>query len=127
MGLRQTVQCDLTSILNDSVSGFGWSITMTSPDGLVGDLTGMSTDIGVSVDPDTGQIVSGRTASVSIMIADIMAAGFDSEPVGIVDQSIKPWIVVFDDIGGLSFRFKVARDIPDRAAGIIVLMLELYQ
>ncbi len=127
MSLRQSVQSDLTAILNDSMSGFGWSITLTSPDGVVGDLTGISTDIGVSVDPDTGQVVSGRTASVSIMSADIAAAGFESEPVGIADRSVKPWVVTFDDIDGFSVRFKVTRDIPDRAVGLIVLMLELYQ
>ncbi len=127
MSLRQTVESDLSTILGDTVSGFGWPIKLTSPDGLSVDMVGFSTDIGLAVDPDTGQVVSGRTASVGLMMSAIRAAGFPSMPLGVDDEDLKPWIVDFNDIGGTAFRFKVSRDIPDNAAGIIIAILEAYQ
>ncbi len=126
MSLRQTAALDLKNILGDKTSGFGWPITLTSPDGLAVPLTGFSTDIGVALDPDTGQVVSGRTASAALIMSDIVGGGFTSQPVGVVDDGLKPWLVTFDDINGVAYTFKVSRDIPDNATGVVVLILELY-
>lgn len=126
MSLRNIAEADLEYILEDGTYGFGWPITLTDPQGNVSSgLIGYSNDIAQLIDPDTGQLVSGRSASVVLRMSTLTAAGF-SLPRGVADQSSKPWIVVFNDIGGASHTFKVIQGDPDRALGIIVCMLEAY-
>lgn len=128
MGLRQIAEADLGLILEDKITGFGYAITITDPSGNsgTGPLTGFSDDISQIIDPDTGQAVSGRLAIVALRISSITAAGL-ALPVGIADATIKPWLVEFDDINGNPFKFKVAQSNPDRALGMVILILELYQ
>ncbi len=126
MGLRQIAEADLGLILEDNITGFGFSIIVTDPSGTVRPLTGFSDDIAQIIDPDTGQAVSGRLASVALRISSLTAAGLGL-PVGIADAAIKPWLVEFDDINGNPFKFKVAQSNPDRALGMVILILELYQ
>lgn len=106
--------------------GFGWPITLTDPNGLSAPLTGYSNDIAQVIDPDTGQAVSGRLASVAIRIGLLTAKGL-ALPKGIADSAIKPWLVTFNDINGNSFTFKVSQSNPDRALGLVSCLLELYQ
>lgn len=127
MGLRQLAEQDLGAILEDSVTGFGWPITLTAPDGTFGALTGFSDDIAQIIDPDTGQVVSGRLASAALRTAAIAAAlPGKGLPVGVADAASKPWLVAFDDINGNPYTFKVAQSNPDRAIGLITLLLEFY-
>lgn len=123
MNLRTLAENDLEFILEDSINGFGWDITITNPSETSQALTGQSNDISQVIDPDTGQIVSGRSASVSIRRSSLTIG----LPVGIADTSLKPWIVSFDDIGGTSHTFKVVQSNPDRTLGIITLLLEFYK
>lgn len=126
MGLRELAEQDLGAILEDSAYGFGWSITLTDPAGLTDpNLIGFSDDISQVIDPDTGQLVSGRLASVALRISSLLTAGF-TLPRGIADQSSKPWVVTFNDINGTSHTFKVRQADPDRALGLIVCILEGY-
>jgi len=125
MGLREQAEADLGLILEDKDRGFGYDIILTDPSGTVRPLTGFSVDISQIIDPDTGIAVSGRLASVAIRTSTIIAAGL-TLPRGIADAGIKPWIVQFNDINGNPFTFKVSQSNPDRALGLITLMLELY-
>lgn len=126
MGLRELAEQDLGAILEDSAYGFGWSITLTDPAGLTDpNLIGFSDDISQVIDPDTGQLVSGRLASVALRISSLLTAGF-TLPRGVADQSSKPWVVTFNDINGTSHTFKVRQADPDRALGLIVCILEGY-
>ncbi len=126
MSIRQLAESDLGLILEDEATGFGWPITVTDPSGAVRPLTGFSDDIAQIIDPDTGQAVSGRLASVALRISSILAAGL-TLPRGIADAGIKPWIIEFNDINGNAFKFKVAQSNPDRALGLVTLLLELYE
>lgn len=126
MGLRTIAETDLGKILEDSIYGFGWLITVTDPAALVKPLTGFSSDISQLIDPDTGQAISGRLASVSLRISSLTAAGFTSLPVGIADSANKPWLIAFDDINGNPYTFKVMKSNPDRALGLVICILELY-
>jgi len=126
MGLRDLVEQDLGAILEDSATGFGWPISLTDPDGLTDEtLVGFSDDIAQSIDPDTGELVSGRLASVALRISTLHAAGF-SLPRGVADTSKKPWVVKFNDINGRPHVFIVRQANPDRAAGLVVCILEGY-
>lgn len=126
MSLRLEVESDLEFILEDADTGFGWDITITDPDGVSATLTGFSDDIAQIIDPDTGQAVSGRLASAVVRISSLTAAGLGL-PKGIADSALKPWIVEFDDINGNPYKFKVSQSNPDRAIGIVSLLLELYE
>ena len=94
--------------------------------GTVKPFTGYSEDISQIIDPDTGQAVSGRLASVALRISSLITAGF-TLPVGIADAASKPWIVEFLDINGNAFKFKVSASNPDRALGMVICQLELYK
>jgi hypothetical protein len=127
VSLRLIAESDLAAILEDSVHGFGWAITLTDPAGASKALTGFSDDIAQLIDPDTGQAVSGRLASAALRISSIYAAPAMALPRGIADSASKPWLVAFDDINGLPYTFKVAQSNPDRALGIVTLLLEAYK
>ena len=128
MNLRLQAEQDLAFILEDDVAGFCWPITVTDPKGNENSqpLVGSSSDIAQVIDPDTGQAVSGRLASVTLRLSSLTAAGLGM-PQGIADSKKKPWVVVFDDINGASYTFKVKNSNPDRALGVVVCILEEYQ
>ena len=99
---------------------------LAAGDGAGAPLVGLSNDISQVIDPDTGQIVSGRLATVVLRTSSLIAAGL-GQPVGVSDASSKPWVVGFDDINGTSYKFKVKESNPDRALGLVVCVLEAYE
>ena len=125
MSLRETAAADNRRIIED-VDGFGWPITITNPSGDTVNMTGLSNDIAQVIDPQTGQALSGRLASVALSIATLEQSGF-AIPVGVADSSSKPWVVVFNDINGHEHTFKVIEANPDRALGCVVCTLEAYK
>lgn len=127
MSLRTQAEADLSMMIED-LSGFGCPVVLTSPAGLqsIG-LVGLSTDISQMIDPDTGQLVSGRAASVALRISTLRAQGFTDLPRGVASPSSRPWVVTFDDIGGVPHTFKVQSSNPDLAAGVVTCILEAYR
>ena len=126
MNLRQQAELDLSFILEDSANGFGWDIILTDPAGATYSMVGSSGDISQVVDPDTGILVSGRSAKVTLRISSLTAAGAGL-PEGVSNASQKPWLVQFLDINGSSHTFKVSSSNPDRTLGIVSCALENYQ
>ena len=129
MNLRQLAEQDLQTVLEDNTSGFGWPIVVTDPSGFTNPnpIYGMSNDIGLLIDPDTGTAISGRFASATLRISTLIAAGFSSLPVAVSSTSSKPWLMSFDDINGNNYVFKVKSSMPDRGLGIISVTLEAYK
>lgn len=125
MGLREVAENDLAFILEDMDEGFGWPINITDPVGLSADLVGQSGDISQTIDPETGVLISGQLAHVTLRITTLEAAGFEI-PRGVVDSSSKPWVVRFDDIAGAPRTYKVQESNPDFTLGIVVCILERY-
>jgi hypothetical protein len=123
MGLRELAQSDLRAILNDRTGGFGWDITLRNPDGVELALVGFANDIEQSIDRETGLAIVGREASIALSLADLGNFGV---PKGVPDTDRKPWVVRFKDIVCVPWTFKVKQAIPDRAAGIVVCILETY-
>lgn len=124
MSLRLQAESDLLGILENPLD-FGWDITITDPAGTSANLIGFSNDISQLIDPDTGESVSGRLASVALRISSLTTAGLGL-PEGIADSAIKPWIIDFNDINGNSYKFKISKSNPDRALGIVTCILENY-
>ncbi len=125
MGLRELAERDLKGILEDRATGFGWPITLTTPDGVSKPFTGFSNDIAQTIDPGTGELVSGRLATMLLRTSSLYAAGFPL-PQGVADTNSKPWVVQFNDINGLPYSFKIRNTNPDRALGVISCILEMY-
>jgi len=123
MSLRETAAADLDVILND-IDDWAVDIILTDPSGVSLSMRGFSMDIGVSVDAETGQLVSGRSASVSLPISDILMAGMVL-PTGSTDTSSMPFVVTFDDTDGMSYRFEVVSTQPDRTLGLVVCALSV--
>jgi hypothetical protein len=126
MGLRDQAAADNKAILEDKDFGFGWDIALTDPAETSEDFVGFSNEISQIIDPDTGQVISSKSASVAIHIASILEK-FSGLPVGISDSSSKAWLVTFKNIGGISHTYKVEKSNPDEAIGMIVLILEAYE
>lgn len=122
MGLREIAAADNRAILEDT-AGFGWPIKVTNPAGAAANLVGSSSDVWLAVDVGTGQVVSGRSAQVTISIAALAAAGL-AIPVGVSDPKANPWLVEFTDTAGATYRFKVSEARPDRTLGCVLLALE---
>ncbi len=125
MNLRVNAEADLAVILEDDVYGGAWPITVTNPLNVNACLTGYSSDITQLVDPDTGQIVSGRLAVVALRIKSLDCVGLGI-PEDVVDSTSKPWIIQFDDINGKPYKFKVSKSNPDRGSGVVTCILEAY-
>lgn len=125
MNIRALAERDLVATLEDSANGFGWPITLTDPSGQTGAFIGRASDISQVIDPDTGQLVSGRLASITLRISALIAAGF-ALPRNIPDSALKPWVVAFNDINGNPHTFKVRQSDPDRALGVVTCILEAY-
>lgn len=126
-GLRDTASEDLARILGDTSTGFGHETLLTSPSGLSAPVVGFSADISTAIDPDTGMLISGRTASVAFHFSALRLAGFAENPRGVSDKTSRPWAVTFKDGEGRAHKFKVFRSNPDRTAGMITLELEAYK
>lgn len=124
MSLRIQAALDARAITEDR-SGFGWPIILKDPSGKESEITGLSNDISMVVDPDTGMLVSGRDATIAVSIQTLRTAGFEVDPRA-VSQGL-PWVVEFLDINGVLGRFKVSRTSPDRSIGLIVMHLEVYR
>ena len=126
MGLRQQAERDARAFLNDKAAGFGWEISVTNPAGTEAVLVGYSDDISQAIDPETGLFVTGRTVSVALGIADLTASGVGI-PEAIPNAASRPFVVEFDDLEGNPQKFKVARSVPDRGIGVVLLYLEVYE
>ena len=126
MNLRVRAEADLGRIMENSTTGFGWPITVTDPSGNTANLIGLSNDISQLIDPETGQAVSGRLATVALRISSLTEAGLGI-PKNVSESQNKPWRVTFDDLQGNSYTFKVIDGNPDRGLGLVTCQLEYYE
>jgi len=122
VSLADTAAADLQRILNVD----GCDITLQAPDGSTAELKGNSQDIARAIDPETGMLVSGRTCTVVLSIADLFS--LNMFPAAEADTSKKPWLVKYlETVSRIEHTFKVAQTNPDRTIGSLVLVLEAYQ
>lgn len=127
MNFLEISQVDKAFTLNDEVYGFGSTITLTDPDLLTADVIGRSNDISFAIDPNTGEAVSGRTATIAIDMNELLDKGFTSLPAAQTDKTKKPWIIVFNDQQGNSYTFTVLEGNPDRTLGVVLCTLQFYK
>ena len=125
IGLRELAHSDMLQIMNDE-SGFRWPCVVTSPDLSSASLFCRSTDIHLSIDPGTGEVITGRQASVSFALDDLKKKGMQSIR-GIEDSTSKPWTVTTKNINEVEQVFKVVQTYPDNTLGLVVCFLEAYE
>ncbi len=125
MGLMDQAAADLASILSDDVGGFAIPITVIAPNDNTATIKGVAADIGHKIDPETGMMVVGRSAHVTLPIALLRAAGLKN-PVGVADDDRHPWRVSFTLPTGAKQTFKVSKSAPDKL-GALVCYLESYE
>lgn len=125
MSIRGEAHLDLIDILHDEDTG-GDLVIITSPNGSQETFRAFSNDIHLSIDPGTGDVVTGRQASITVLTSDLIAAGFQNIR-GIPDSSSRPWVVTAEDANDVSTDFKVIESHPDRGIGSMTLFLELYE
>lgn len=123
MSLRETAIADLRAI-TENCADFGWPIKVTNPAGEFVEIHGLSTDIGLTIDPETGVAVVGRKASVAIARGTLEDIGM---PIGVASSSQKPWLVSFMDDQCVEHNYKVSETMPDRTLGVVVCILEAYK
>jgi hypothetical protein len=122
MGIRAEAAIHAKAFLEDSASGFGWPLALTSPAGVELALTGYPADVSETVDPETGVAVSGRRSSVSVSLLSLSEL-----PVGVTERSRRPWLVTMADATGDVATWKVVDVRPDRTLAVVVLYLEAYR
>jgi hypothetical protein len=123
--LLDEAAADLREILNDVDGGFATPITITNPEGVSAVVNGLQTDIGLSIDPETGLSVSGRRASVAVSLADLAEAGL-AIPENVPEKTRTPWLVEWTPPTGAAQVMKVTDTQPDKL-GCVVLQLERYK
>lgn len=123
MSLADIASVDLRNILN----GDGDDVTLQSPDGTTAKFLANTQDISHAIDPQTGMLISGRTATVALSQIDLLA--MNMAPCAVADtKSSKPWVVRFrETVSGVEHTFKVQETRPDRTIGALILILEFYR
>ncbi len=113
---------DTKAILEDSAGGFGVPMVLTAPDGSTQNITGMAADIGNTIDPETGQNISGRAAHVSLPTASLTIG----TPVGVPDELVSPWLVQLQLPGETTPQtFRIFETMPDRL-GVLVCFIDIW-
>lgn len=127
MTLRTIAEADLATVM-ESEESFRWPVVLTDPDGNThtDPLYATINDVSGLIDPDTGQLVSGRVVTIAIRISSITALELGI-PEGESSSNRRPWVVDFTDMAGSSHVMKVSRGDPDLTLGIVNLYLEVYK
>lgn len=123
MSLRNVATSDLNTIVT---TDFGVEILITPPGGVARVVTGYTNDIAQVIDPDTGQIISGRVITIAITLRSLSAQSLEI-PRGYMDENTDPWLVEFIDTDLKEYLFKVLSSNPDRALGIVTCELEFFK
>jgi hypothetical protein len=124
VSLLDEAAADLASILGDTVGGFAVPITIADPNGVSAVINGLATDIGLTIDPETGQAVIGRKASIAIPLRALEDAGLE-QPRGVASKTAKPWTATFTLSTGAAQTFKITGAMPDKL-GCLVCFLDVY-
>lgn len=117
MSILSIARSDAARFIRDAQNGGAESFTLTSPLGEVwAGQRGWWQDIAQTVDPKTGEVLTGRLVTVTLA-----TEGLSAIPRAIADSAMKPWLVSFDGVV-----YKVAESTPDTSLGTVTCVLERY-
>ena len=126
MSLRKQAALDHQNITENKCE-FGWSVFLIDPEKRKEELVGLTNDISLIIDPETGEAVSGSLITFHCSQFSIFEAGFKKLPYGVSDTNKKPWLVEFEDLNGKLTTFKISSSNPDNTLNAIKFNLELYE
>lgn len=118
---------DVQAILADTDT-FSRAITFTAPDGASAELTGFAQEIGQRLSLETGEVVAGAQASLSVSFDAFRTAfGATAMPEAISEADSRPWRASFEDAAGTVREYKVSNVMPDYHLGAFTCLLESYK
>lgn len=124
MSLLDQAAADLRSIIEND-QDFAVPIVVKNPDGASATLKGLQVDRSLTIDPGTGEAVTGSHVSVTLSIAALKESGLGM-PRAIADSRQLPWLVEFTNPSGDTNKYKVSEAWPDKL-GCVVLRLEAWK
>jgi len=122
MNLIEQAERDLDFVLEDKDSGFGVTVVLIDPDQFQYTIIGQSTDIALMIDPDTGALVRGRTAEITLRLSSVLSA------CGTIPDKSEDgtgWILQYENINGDEWTFSIGSAEVDRKIGVVKFTLEL--
>lgn len=125
MSLYDLAVADHARIVNDPM-GFSRLVTLTNPEGVSALVPAIVADIGQTVDPETGAVITGRRVTAQFLTAPLRTAGL-GEPRAVADSGMKPWRVQIPDAQGILHSYKVREAMPDATLGRVDCLLEAYR
>lgn len=126
MSLLDQARSDAATILDAGDDSFSVNVMVFEPSGYSRELPGMLNDIEQTVDPGTGEFISGRQVSIAFSMSLFGDFGFDGIPRGIDDGARKPWTITHEtDCHGVA-KYKVIKSNPDRTLKIVTCILGHY-
>lgn len=114
MSLREQAEKDLEITLEDSISGFGTSISLNDGVNPIETVNGQYHRIGQEIDPDTGAIVSGNHSAATVRLSSLVNV--------IVRKNIR---VKCYDITGAEVNARVDSVEKDRTIGFVTMILRV--
>jgi len=106
--------------------GPGHALVLRAPDGRELDINTTTNDVSAVIDPDTGQVFTGRSVQIYVSRITLREAGFET-PRNIPDVSRNPWLVIYTGRSGKQHKFKVSNSEPDRTLDYVRCDLEFYE
>lgn len=120
MGLWDIAAADNADIVQDADGGFARPVTLQSPSGQTATLNALCNDIANTIDPETGAVVSGRYATVTLSWAGLQKADI-GVPVAITKG--RPWRVSFRGANG-ELKTYAVNEVPADDLGTITCRLK---
>ena len=125
MSLRAQAAADAKRIIENTLDFGQANVDLVDPDGVVTSMIGLTGDISVLVEPDTGRIVKGQKIHVTLAISSLPSG---PRPVALSGLSTKPWLVSFPRIEtAIVTGYAVVAAWPDDTMSTIVLELGNYK
>lgn len=125
MSLAQDAHADFIDIMKDDM-GAVVVCTITKPDGSELEFDCRHSDTHMDINAGTDEVVTGRQVSVSVLISELIDAGYEDVR-GIARSDEKPWKVTVPNVLGVSGTYKVIESYPDGSLGNMVLFLEIIE
>ena len=125
MNLIEQAAKDILAITSNSASGFGKTITLTTPDGAtVLDITGLSTKHHIGYDTE-GNSVNVKNAHVSFSESLLTAASYPVRNIN-GEVQLRGHKITTKDSTGIDKHYIITENFPDETVGFIVCILGDY-
>jgi len=125
MGLRADAARDFR-LIAENLDEFGISAEVRSPTGQTATLVGLSSDVALALDANTGATVSAPRASVSFAFGAFTAAGLPL-PTGPKSPAATPWKLRIQEPGASApVVYAITETIPDASIAGVTCILKRY-